>query len=60
MVEAILGFSVFAALCLATKALRLYGVLALAVLSMLYPFAAMVLAAIAGAAVLIFRNSSFI
>ena len=56
MLEVILGFSVFAALCLATKALRLYGVLALAVLSMLYPFAAMVLAIIGGTAFFIFRN----
>jgi hypothetical protein len=56
MLEVITGVGVFAVLCLATKSMRLYGVLALAILSMLYPLSALVLAVTVGTAYLIFRN----
>jgi hypothetical protein len=58
MVEVITGLAVFTALCLITKALRLYAFIGLAILSMLFPLAILVLALTGGVAYLLFRNRS--
>jgi hypothetical protein len=58
MLEVITGVTVFTILCLATKALRLYGVVGLAILSMIYPFVALALALIGGVAYLLFFHRS--
>ncbi len=58
MLEVITGLAVFTALCLITKALRLYAFIGLAILSMLYPLATLVLALTGGIAYLLFRNRS--
>lgn len=58
MVEVITGVTVFTILCLATKALRLYGVVGLAILSMMFPLVVLMLALIGGAAYLLFRSRS--
>lgn len=58
MVEVITGVAVFTILCMATKALRLYGVVGVAILSMLFPLATLVLALTGGTAYLLFRNHS--
>jgi len=58
MLEVITGLAVFTALCLITKALRLYAFIGLAILSMLYPLATLVLALTGGIAYLFFRNRS--
>jgi hypothetical protein len=50
MLEVVTGVTVFTILCLATKALRLYGVVGLAILSMMYPIVVLALA-LAGSAV---------
>lgn len=56
MLEVLTGFCVFTVLCLATKALRLYGVVGLAILSMIHPGVTLVLAVVGGTAYLLFRN----
>lgn len=58
MSEAVIGFTVFTVLCLATKALRLYGVIAAALLAMLFPFVSLVLALACGIAYFMFHNRS--
>jgi hypothetical protein len=58
MVEVITGVAVFTALCLATKTLRLYGVVGLAILSMLFPVVTLVLTLVGASAYLLFRNRS--
>jgi hypothetical protein len=57
MLEVTTGVAVFAILCLATKALRLYGVVGLAILSMMFPFVVLALALVGGAAYLLFRSN---
>ena len=54
MLEVVTGVTVFTILCLATKALRLYGVVGLAILSMMYPIVVLALALIGGAVFLLF------
>ncbi len=54
MLEVVTGVTVFAILCLAIKALRLYGVVGLAILSMMYPIVVLALALIGGAVYLLF------
>ena len=54
MVEVITGVAVFTTLCLASKTLRLYGVVGLAILSMLSPAVTLVLALLGGSAYLLF------
>jgi len=56
MVEVITGVAVFTILCLVTKALRLYGVVGLAILSMIFPAVTLVLALAGGTAYFIYRN----
>ena len=58
MIEVITGVAVFTILCIATKALRLYGVIGVAILSMLFPAATLVLALAGGIAYLLFTNRS--
>ena len=58
MVEVLTGVTVFTALCLATKALRLYGVIGLAVLSMIHPGVTLLLAITGAGAYLLFRSRS--
>ena len=58
MVEVITGVAVFTALCLAIKALRLYGVIGLALLSMLMPLVTLVLALVGAVAYLLFHQRS--
>jgi hypothetical protein len=58
MLEVITGVAVFTALCLASKTLRLYGFVGVAVLSMLHPAVTLVLAVIGGTAYLLFRSRS--
>ena len=58
MIEVITGVAVFTVLCMATKALRLYGVIGVTILSMLFPLATLVLALASGTAYFIFRNHS--
>ena len=58
MLEVITGLAVFTALCLATKALRLYAFIGLAILSMIFPLATLVLALTGASAYLLFRNRS--
>ncbi len=56
MLEVITGLTVFTALCMATKSLRLYGVMGVAILSMLFPLATLVLALAGGTAYLLFHQ----
>lgn len=58
MLEVISGLAVFTALCLAIKALRVYGVASLSILAVLFPVVVLVLAIIGGAAYLLFRSRS--
>ncbi|MCX7150554.1 MAG: hypothetical protein NTY05_14305 [Rhodocyclales bacterium] len=58
MLEVITGVTVFTVLCLATKALRLYGVIGLALLSMIMPMATLVLVIAGAGAYLLFRYRS--
>lgn len=55
MLEVFTGLSVFTVLCLAIKALRLYGVIGVAILAMLRPAVTLALAAAGGAAYLFYR-----
>ncbi len=57
MLEVVTGVTVFAILCLATKALRLYGVVGLAILSMMYPIVVLALALAGSAVYLLFRSN---
>lgn len=56
MLEVITGLAVFTALCLLTRALRLYAFIGLAILSMLFPWAALLLALVGGVAYALFRS----
>ncbi len=56
MLEVTTGVAVCTALSLATKALRLYGVVGLAILSMMFPVVVLALAVFGGAAYLLFRS----
>jgi len=58
MLEVITGLAVFTVLCLLTKSLRLYAFVGLAILSMLFPLASLVLGLTGGVAYLLFRNRS--
>ena len=53
-----MGLAVFTALCLLTKALRLYAFIGLAILSMLFPVVALVLAFVGVGTYLLIRNRS--
>jgi hypothetical protein len=58
MVEVVTGVIVFTALCMATKALRLYGVVGLAILSMIFPAVTLLLALAGGIAYFIYCNTT--
>ena len=53
-----MGLAVFTALCLFTKAMRLYAFFGLAILSMLFPFLALVLALACAGTYLVIRHRS--
>jgi hypothetical protein len=59
MSEVVIGVSVFTALCLATRALRLYGIFGLAILSMLFPVVVLVLAFVAATVFVVLRHPTF-
>ncbi len=56
MLEVISGLAVFTALCLAIKALRIYGVASLSILAVLFPVVVLALAFVGGAVYLLFRS----
>ena len=58
MLEVLTGVAVFTVLCLAIKTLRLYGVVGVAILSMLFPLATLVLALAGGTAYFNSRSRS--